>query len=738
MNQESEISKVFKPTVISKELYKNAADFETIFREYQGAVVLDFLESQKKELFKIRNPAARLTASQLDEIYQSWAAGKHVELEGTWVYYPWSNRMLHILDEHEFTELRTSRNQYKITPAEQAALAGKTIGIIGLSVGNAVALSIATERVCGRLKLADFDTIELSNLNRIKTGIHNIGINKCVVTAREIAEIDPYLHIECFTEGITSDNIHDFLLGNARLDILVDECDDLEVKILCRQVAKSLSVPVVMETSDRGMVDVERFDLDPSRPILHGILNNIPEEKLRNIAPADRFSLVLKIIDAPNTSRRGRLSLLEVGQSIGTWPQLASAVTLGGGVVGDVCRRILLGHFSASGRYYVDLEQIVGDPVPAPAFDPVNPHPAFDLQKAVRIADSLSVNRGVTLPEDTLRQIVEAGCGAHPGGTEKAWKWVFRNGYLMLFHDRRQSFSFANHQDIAAMLAFGAACENIGSTGKKLGYEAITQLFPYHEAPELVAAIRFQEMDRTVNPESGTTEIAENTSEQAILNALKAELENDGKVQVGLLNDPGTITKVAEIVSECELVTQLNPWGHHDFFRRGNSPAGQPGAPAAKASPVRQMALGMLRDHKVADTMRSIGGGKLLVQTRTAELAGDGSIAVISVNEPGREGAFRAGAAAQKLTGALARYGLSAEPLLSPTYLFARLETGDGLDQQEIQRLLPLENTYKQIIVSDAKPSDTFLFKIAKTESSEAKINHLPLDEVLFLVNEEI
>jgi hypothetical protein len=42
------------------------------------------------------------------------------------------------------------------------------------------------------------------------------------------------------------------------------------LKILLREKARALRLPVLMETSDRGMLDVERFDLEPDRPILYG------------------------------------------------------------------------------------------------------------------------------------------------------------------------------------------------------------------------------------------------------------------------------------------------------------------------------------------------------------------------------------------------------------------------------------------------------------------------------------
>ena len=96
---------------------------------------------------------------------------------GVWVFYPWNNHLVHLLDENKFVKLRTARNMYKISEEEQLELKAKKIGIIGLSVGHAIALTIAQERICGEIRLADFDSIELSNLNRIRTNVKNIGMN---------------------------------------------------------------------------------------------------------------------------------------------------------------------------------------------------------------------------------------------------------------------------------------------------------------------------------------------------------------------------------------------------------------------------------------------------------------------------------------------------------------------------------------------------------------------------------
>ena len=53
-----------------------------------------------------------------------------------------------------------------------------------------------------------------------------------------------------------------------------------------------------------------------------------------------------------------KLSFLEIESTVSTWPQLGSAILLGGGVTTDTTRRILLGQSIQSGRYYVDLNKI--------------------------------------------------------------------------------------------------------------------------------------------------------------------------------------------------------------------------------------------------------------------------------------------------------------------------------------------------------------------------------------------
>jgi len=353
---------LFKPTFYNLKIEKEQKEFHTLIETNTNIEILDEIFSQLKELIKLKAPDKKFTSNQLLIEIKNHIGKTLIKEYGIWVYYPWLNKVIHLLDKEEFIDVRTNRNQNKITAKERDLLATKKIGIVGLSVGKSIALTIAQERICSEIFLADFDMIELSNLNRIQTGIQNIGVKKTIVAAREIAEIDPFLKITCFHEGLSSENIDEFFTKSGNLNICIEVCDGLLAKVMVREKAKELKIPVVMDTNDRGMIDVERFDLEPNRPIFHGLIDHLSISKLKK-AESDEEKLLFidAIIDFNSCSKRLQKSMEEIGKTISTWPQLASSVNLGGALTCNVCRRILLNEFNDSGRYFVDINEIIND-----------------------------------------------------------------------------------------------------------------------------------------------------------------------------------------------------------------------------------------------------------------------------------------------------------------------------------------------------------------------------------------
>jgi molybdopterin/thiamine biosynthesis adenylyltransferase len=354
---ENNVSLVYEPVIYRVGAGNKCVDLQELSTMLPGVRVFNEIHSQVEELVKCQYPQG-LSAAELAVLVQK-ELGDDPDTYGCWVYYPWSNSVVHTLSPNDFITVRTNRNQNKITKQEQDTLATKCIGVVGLSVGQSISLTLAMERGCGEIRLADFDVLELSNLNRIRTPLYNLGVPKVIATAREIAEMDPFITVRVFTDGLTDDNLESFMLQHGTLDLLVDECDGIDMKIRMREFAKSHQIPVIMDTSDRGMLDIERFDIEPERPLLHGLVKNLNSAMLSGLTAEEKLPYIMQIVDYPNLSERAKSSLLEVKKTISTWPQLASSVVLGGGVGADVSRRILLNQLTVSGRFYVDLENII-------------------------------------------------------------------------------------------------------------------------------------------------------------------------------------------------------------------------------------------------------------------------------------------------------------------------------------------------------------------------------------------
>ena len=154
-----------------------------VLREDSSLQVIDRLAEQRAQLSQIK-PTPK---SALEDEGQRW------------VYYPWRRAAVRLLGPRSFATLRLDRNRNKLTRSEQARQRNLRIGIVGLSAGHSIAHVLAMEGLAGELRLADFDTVELSNLNRLPGSVLDLGINKAVVAARRIGEIDPYLRCLLYT-----------------------------------------------------------------------------------------------------------------------------------------------------------------------------------------------------------------------------------------------------------------------------------------------------------------------------------------------------------------------------------------------------------------------------------------------------------------------------------------------------------------------------------------------------------
>lgn len=282
------------------------------------------------------------------------------EEESNWVVYPWRNCAVSTLDKEAFRALRLSRNNDLITKEEQEKLQNSTIAFAGLNVGNPGAVCMALEGIGQTYRMADNDALSLSNLNRFRAGLPDIGINKAVLSARQVAEIDPYYALEVYPDGVSTDNLAQFLDG---ADILIEEMDHLQLKIAIREEARKRKIPVVMVTGSGHdiILDIERYDLDPNLPILGGHLDTTVQETIKKNAqlkPEEKLILARDFMGSGILSPRLNSSFDNVGKTLIGIPQLAEASFLRGAALAHATRDILLGEAKTSGRYIFGLSDL--------------------------------------------------------------------------------------------------------------------------------------------------------------------------------------------------------------------------------------------------------------------------------------------------------------------------------------------------------------------------------------------
>ena len=720
-----------------------------IFKDHRP-VFHDFIHEQVKGLLKIRNPQLAHDPKALASLYDAWINTNDPQEYGVYVYYPWSNRLVHLLPEEEFIELRTSRNQHKITFVEQQELRQKCVGIIGLSVGQSVAVTMALERSCGTLKLADFDELELSNLNRIRTGVHNLGLSKTVIAAREISEIDPFLKIELFNEGINSQNIDAFLDDAPRVDILIEECDDLKMKIESRKAARSRKIPVLMDTSDRGMLDVERFDLEDDRPLLHGLVPDLDQLEVNQLQPEQKIQVLLKLVGGLNISDRLKASLLELNQSIGSWPQLSSSVNLGAGFAADVARRILLGKEVLSGRYYADTNQLVRTKESA---DVNYEAPAVVSSSEMSALTRKYSNFADVIPEEELiSKAVEMASLAPSSGNDQPWMFYYSEGVIGVFHHIGRAYSFGDFNNYASYQSVGSAIQNLSLFLASKGYEANLKYLPEGDDSPLLAILSFssgrhknEKTDAWVNAIPDRHTNREITEKKEIAEELLSELTEaigafpDLKLQ--WITDVKALEKQGRIIAECDRLRVFDHWGHRDFFHREMRWTPQQAEEQRDGidirslgiAPENMLGLQILRNFDVVTTLADIDGGQAFDAISMDAAKNASAMGLLYGPDLSSETLIRAGQAWENIWLSATEQNIAFHPLVSPLYLLNRLNNGgrDHLDPRAVEKLKDLAPEFESIWnIGNGKP--LFMFRIFCTDKRPVKSLRLSMDKIYF------
>lgn len=327
-------------------------------------VVFDYFPELLKELFLSSSPAHYFSdntkqQAAFDEHITKLQKNTNLYALGAWIYHPWTNTLYHVLDQTDYYALRTIRHRDIITTEEQQILNDKTVAIAGLSVGLNILLAFVRFGIGRTYHIADIDVVSLSNTNRALYTLHDLGKPKCDVARGRVHELDPFMNILAWDDGITEKTLTPFV---SNTNLIVDAFDRFDMKLALRKEAKKRKIPVIsgFDVEKGVLVITERYDIDPTLSLDH-FLNSTPENLLqkKGMTSEDRTNMFVNIIGKQHHSDRMLSSVQSVGKTLTGYPQLIIATLAAASLFTLCAEEVLLGKHTASTRVFIPLPTLL-------------------------------------------------------------------------------------------------------------------------------------------------------------------------------------------------------------------------------------------------------------------------------------------------------------------------------------------------------------------------------------------
>jgi hypothetical protein len=442
--------------------------------------------------------------------------------------------------------------------------------------------------------------------------------------------------------------------------------------------------------------------------------------------------------------------MMEVEQTLNTWPQLASSVQLGGAATTDVCRRILLNQLRVSGRYYIDLDELIADPQPATTSTDkaIHQNPFIQLNEATirSIGNAYFQENPLSLPhsipsESELNGIINAAIAAPSAGNNQPWKWFYQNGRLLLLHDRYRSWSWGDYNEMGALMSLGAAVESASLQSLVYNYKAAVTFVSNDTYPYVAADLFFQPsipgadtshklllakdlFNRHTNRKAGTGASIEASIIQAI--------DNEIKVQQGCafsyINDKSKLSELGEIIASCDRIRLLHEQGHEEFFHEvrwthEQALQTQDGIELSSVdvSESDKAGFSVAKDYNAIRYLNEWNLGTGFKKLSVKSMHSASGFGIITVPEFNRENLLSVGQSVLRSWIVANQHQIAFYPMLSPAFFFSRLTHGKGIDipGRYTDELAKLYAQFQKLCPVSGTP--VFMFRLAITNEDTIK-----------------
>lgn len=155
----------------------------------------------------------------------------------------------------------------------------KKILLIGVGGVGSYTLEALIRNGFYDITIVDFDTIDLSNLNRqLITDSTNIGKYKVDEAKKRALLINPNINIQAINEKLNKENIRNLL--NQNFDYIIDACDTLDVKFALMENSLHYSYKLISsmgtaKKTDPTKLEITTLDKTNNDPIARLLRNKV-------------------------------------------------------------------------------------------------------------------------------------------------------------------------------------------------------------------------------------------------------------------------------------------------------------------------------------------------------------------------------------------------------------------------------------------------------------------------------
>lgn len=185
------------------------------------------------------------------------------------------------------------------------------VGAGGL--GAPAALYLAASGV-GKLTICDFDTVDLTNLQRqIIHTTQSVGINKAVSAQQTIYEINPEVNVQTIQQKSTE---AEFTKLAAEVDVVIDCSDNFATRYALNRVCFALKKPLVSGAAVRFEGQVTVFDFrHEASPCYHCLFPDTGSDQETRCAENGVFAPLVGMIGTTQAAEALKL-ILDIGESL--------------------------------------------------------------------------------------------------------------------------------------------------------------------------------------------------------------------------------------------------------------------------------------------------------------------------------------------------------------------------------------------------------------------------------------